>query len=230
MHNGQLIIDNEGELMKRFDSRLVWGGLFLTLSVLCFLWPGSSFGSRSFSDPRGSNDRMYETLRAVSTSDDTGPAAGDCNETAADALIDAGTAVRILGGRTSDSDEFRGSAEVTFTLTDATGETATWALYAIRTDGCPLEFVAYGTCTAGATVVDSAASSYYASAISITVGDKWLKSVVAIDGYQYNMGTGAVANGGVAKLYFDTCEYEYFVMYMAKGTCASMGAEVATFY
>jgi hypothetical protein len=177
----------------------------------------------------GANDRDYKTLRAISASDDTGPAAEDCNATAAQALIDADTAVRMRQGSRTNLIESRGITLITFSLTDATGEIANWSLYGIKQDGSPLEFVAHGTATAGATETDDGGNTFYANAITVTQ-ESWNALVTVIDGYQWNLGTGAVANGGIAKLKIDSCEYKYLYMLMSKSTCATMGARVSSYF
>jgi len=195
--------------------------LLLTIVVACLLVGASAY--------RGTNDRDYNVLRTLSATDDTGPAATDCNATAADALISASTAKMIYRGRTSQFDTHRGNVTITFAITNATGEVADWALYGIKMNSSPLEFIAYGNATAGVTETDATGgATFYADDITITQSS-WNSSVSVIDGYQFNMGTGVVTDGGIAKLLIDSCEYKYLVMYMAKDTCASMGADFTTY-
>lgn len=177
------------------------------LIILLFLSLGTS------EPPRNT---PYKTLRAISSTNDTGLAADGAKWSNISSSVE----------RTGNIG--RGGVIIIFKLTDATSETANWVLYGAKTRNCPAEFIAYGTCTAGSTQTGET-NEYYANAITITNQD-WLKTVSIVDGYQYNLGTGVVTNGGISKLFFDSCEYEYLLCLMSKGTCATAGAEFGTFY
>ena len=177
---------------------------------------------------QGENDRTYKTLRAVSATDDTGYTAAGTYLTTVPA-----EAVEVYGYKRGPNNENRGTQAIVFRITNATGETATWSLWGMKnnqlgnTEGPTVEFVAYGTATAGSTVTNNA-GEYWANAITVT-GQAWNSPLKVVPGIQYNLGTGLVANGGIAKLILDSCEYKYFIMKMAKGTCATMGADVGTY-
>jgi len=157
----------------------------------------------------------YKVLRAVSATDDTGLAAGGAKYSDVSSSLVAITPSQ------------RGMIHIYFKGTDAENENGNWVLYAVKGTDAPAEFVAYGTFTLGLTQTGET-DEFYADTIVITV-QNWIKTVSVVDGYQYNLGTGAL-NGGVAKLVFDSCEYEYLYMLMSKGTCATGGADMANFY
>ena len=160
----------------------------------------------------------YKTLRAVSATADTGLTATTAK------YSDVAADIVPLG-----SSEQLGSASIIFKGTDATAETANWALYAIRDVDAAPEFVAHGTATLGATETGED-GDYYANTIVVTK-ESWLRPVEVTAGYQWNITTpGAVANGGIAKLSFDGMEYKYFLLQMTKGTCATCGADYTLTY
>jgi len=187
----------------------------LTILVALLVLIGTAYGA-------GVNDRAYKTLRAVSATNDSGLPA----HAVAWASV-RGQVVEVMPGKTNELAENRGIASIVFKLTDATGEIANWALWAVKEEGCPAEFVAYGTCTAGATKT-GATNEYYANTIAITKS-VWPGVVKSVEGYQYDLGTGAVTNGGIAKLVVDSCEYRYLICKMRKSTCATMGADLGTY-
>ena len=158
----------------------------------------------------------YRVLRAVSATDDTGLAADGVDY---DSIKDS--LVGIKPGQ-------RGEVTIIFKGTDANNETLNWNLFAVKGVGSPAEQVAYGTAILGATQTGET-NEFYADTIAIT-GQKWLRTVSAIQGLQYNLGTGAVSGAGIAKLTFDSMEYEYLYMLMSKGTCATCGADFALTY
>jgi len=161
--------------------------------------------------------RTYRTLRAISATDDTGFAANETNWTSA-----GGSAVRIALAR-----EQTGSVHIIFKGTDAENETMNWCLYAFKGDNCPPEFVAYGTATLGASETGEA-NEFYADTITITKQD-WYRDLVPKAAYQYDLGTGEVAGGGIASILIDMCEFEHLICLMSKGTCATMGADFSYF-
>lgn len=157
----------------------------------------------------------YKELRATSTTDDTGLAA-----TGAIWSSISSSAVPIRG---SSSKEQKGIVAIRFKGKGATSSTMNWVVYAVKETGEPAQFVAYGTATVGATATGTA-DEYYADTITITK-EQWLSSLVYVPGYQYNLGTGAVTNGGIALLAFDSFEHTYLVFKMSKGTATHCGAD-----
>jgi hypothetical protein len=158
----------------------------------------------------------YRTLRAVSATDDTGLAADGAKYSDVSSLL-----VPTLNVQA-------GEVSIIFKGTDATDETMNWCLYAVRDINSPAEFIAHGTATIGATET-GADDEYYADTITVTK-EAWLRPLNKIDGYQYNLGTGAITSGGIAKLSFDTMEYKYLICLMSKGTCATCGADYTLTY
>ncbi len=120
-----------------------------------------------------------------------------------------------------------GAVHIVFVGTDAADETLAWTLWAYKSASSPAEYVANGTATLGATVTGTT-NEYYADTIVITA-EGWLTDVAVING-----APDAVVNGGgIAKLCFDTCEYEYIkvvIRDIAGGgsECSTAGAKIAT--
>jgi hypothetical protein len=158
----------------------------------------------------------YRTLRAVSATNDTGLAADGAKFDDVKDLL-----VPTLNAQA-------GEVSIIFKGTDATSEVMNWCLYAVRDDDCPAEYVAHGTATLGATETGKA-DEYYASTITVTNQD-WLRTINIVDGYQFNLGTGAVTNGGIAKISFDTMEYKYLICLMSKDDNTTGGADYTLTY
>lgn len=157
----------------------------------------------------------YKVLRATSTTDDTGLAAAGAVWTSISTIV--------YPVRSSDSKEQKGIVAIRFKGVGATATTMNWVLYAVKESGEPAQFVAYGTAEIGTTAT-GVTDEYYANTITITV-EHWLSALSYIEGYQYNLGTGEVASGGIALVVFDSYEHTYLILKMSKGTCTSCGAD-----
>lgn len=157
----------------------------------------------------------FKELRATSTTDDTGLAAGSAIWSSV-----SSSAVQIRG---KDAREQKGIVVIRFKAKGDALSTMNWCLYAVKETGEPAQFVAYGTATRGATETGTA-DEYYANTITITK-EEWLSSLTYVPGYQYNLGTGAITNGGIALLAFDSFEHTYLVLKMSKGTATHCGAD-----
>ncbi len=163
---------------------------------------------------------QWTALRVVSATDDTGPAADGVDWTSMDEDAYVNVKSTSLAGNKL------GGIEIIFKGTDAADEVTNWALYAAESGG-PAICVAYGTATLGATETGTA-DTFYADTITVTASG-WPGGVSVTTNTQYNMGTGAVAGAGIATMYLDTREYEYFTMKMEKDTAASMGCDYRIF-
>jgi hypothetical protein len=165
------------------------------------------------------NPRKYTELRAMSASDDTGPAANGATWAAlgsiAKEVLDRNDARRI------------GGIHIRIKGTDADNEAGAWSLLAAKEQGEPFQTVAYGTYTLGATQTGNE-NEFYADTITIT-GSSWPTSVSVTTGLQYNLGTGVVAGAGIALLSVDTLEHRYWILKMNTDTAATCGAEYTTF-
>ncbi len=164
----------------------------------------------------------YKVLRVVSTVDDTGLAAGEALWSNAK-VVNSRVKLDYTGNKTI------GMVHIRIRGIDADNETGHWCLYACKGLGEAPEFVAYGTFILGVTVagVIGALTEYWADTIVVTEQD-WLKTVSIVNGNQYNLGTGSI-DGGIAKIVFDSCEYQYLVMFMSKNSCAGSGCDVSNF-
>lgn len=159
----------------------------------------------------------YRTLRAVSATDDTGYAA------------DAATYSDVSGDIVWLPKDQLGQIQIIMKGTNAADEELNWCLYAVKSTSCAPQYVAHGTALLGATETGET-DEYWCDTIVIT-NQNWPGGTVAVeDGYQYNLGTGAVAGAGIAVLKFDSAEFPGYIMLMSKSTCATMGAEITNFY
>ena len=191
--------------------KLIVMPIFVVLILASLFVLGSTHGTT----------RHWITLRAVSSTDDTGLDAAEAKWSGLPTGI-------IEIHAKSPLDDPIGALTFIFKLTDSADETANWCLYATKGVGSPAEFVAYGTCTAGLTQTGNT-DEFYADTIVITV-QNWYKTLSIKAGYQYDLGTGVVTGGGISALSLDSCEYTDWLMLMSKGTCLTMGAEFSNFY
>ena len=121
-----------------------------------------------------------------------------------------------------------GAVCVLFRGTAAADKTLTWCLWARKSLADPLEFVAYGTATTGASQT-GVTNEFYADTIVITA-ESWYTDVEVVDG-----APDAIINGGgISKLVLDSCEYtvwEVDIYDIAGGgsECATAGADLTCF-
>jgi hypothetical protein len=164
----------------------------------------------------------WQTLRALSTTDDTGLAADACTW---DSVTTNQSPISLKAfGRNNHADH--AGMEILFYGTDAADETMNWNLYLGSVNG-PFINVAYGTATLGLTET-GATNTFYADtiAISSTPSSQWPGSVTVKSAFQYNLGTGSVTGAGIAYLWLDTREYDWALMLMDKNSsAASIGAD-----
>jgi hypothetical protein len=164
--------------------------------------------------PREVRPGSFTVARAVSATDDTGPDA--THATWADVKT---IAVDLTSGGTKSSGieifRFRGTGS----------GTANWVVSFAKEANEPEEFAMYGTCTIGTTATGGT-SEYWCNAGAITV-QQWRYTAVATQGYQYNLGTGAVSNGGIFTVAIDASDYKYAIVRMSKGTTTTIGCDVA---
>lgn len=122
----------------------------------------------------------------------------------------------------------RGVMHLIFVGTDAADETLAWTIWAYKSISDPAEYVANGTATLGLTQTGGS-NEFYADTIAITA-QSWIKTVSVVDGAP----AAIIADAGISKLVFDTCEYQYFNIIIRDitggGECAKAGAKYATFY
>jgi hypothetical protein len=158
----------------------------------------------------------FATLRAVSATDDTGPAATGAKWSS------MGSSSVTVGGETDG-----GGIMIIRMLGDGTaGQTMLWALYGAAEPCEPFVCAAYGTAALGITTTGNAAASgqYYTQTITVTATN-WPGAITATTGVQYNMGTGVVATAGIGQLSVDTLKWKHWIIKMAKTTTTTSGAE-----
>lgn len=155
-------------------------------------------------------------LRAVSVVDDNGLDANNATwEAVESSPLKKDVTEKPVG---VDIVRFRGKG--------ATGSTCNWCYVGIKDKGEPPELIAYGTATLGVTATGNT-DEYWFNTITIAY-ECWYSSIRYIPGYQYNLGTGVVTNGGIGKLFVDGNNYRFRMMFMSKGTCTAMGADYST--
>ena len=159
----------------------------------------------------------WETWRTVTDDEDTNYAAATqqtAGSSTADGTVVCGQNVGALIAR------FRGTA--------AADKTLGWCLWARKSLGDPAEFVAHGTATTGVTQTGGT-NEFYCDTIVITA-QSWYTKIDVIDGAP----AAIVADGGIARLIWDSCEYEVWeikIYDIAGGgaECATAGADVQNF-
>lgn len=166
------------------------------------------------------NPRPFQTLRAMASTDDTGPAAAGATWAAL-----GSSAVQVLDSL--DVNRKIAGMLIRIKGTDAENEAGDWTLLAAKEYGSPFQTVAYGSYTLGATATGTT-NEYYADTIAVTASS-WPTTIGATTGLQYNLGTGVVAGAGIALLSVDTLEHRYWILKMNTGTAATCGAEYTTF-
>ena len=165
----------------------------------------------------GGSNPQWRTLRAVSATDDTGYAA---DGVAWSTVRNNFTNIQLQAGRSSSV----GNVQFIFKGTDAENETFSWALYTLKFGGIA-QTVAYGTGVLGAT---TDGTYFYADTIVITDQD-WDRTVSVVEAMQFNLGTGAVTGGGLAKLELDSLEHELWEMKMTTSTAATIGCDITNY-
>lgn len=156
------------------------------------------------------------TLRAVSSTDDTGLAAGGAK------WSDVSSSMVQIHPRNP-----IGALSFAFLGTNDADEVLNWVIYAAKGINGPIEFVAYGTATLGLTQTGET-TEFWADTISIT-NQEWGTTIRVVPGFQYNLGTGIVSGAGVAFLELDSRERDYWLVLISKSTTATGGC-VATNY
>lgn len=166
----------------------------------------------------------WQELKALSAYADTGYAADEVEwAVCGDDVTDAGTF----------RSNVRGVCEIRFRGTDAADEVIDWALLGVQKSGQPAEQIAYGTATLGVTEVgelfgSETTNQFYADTIAID-GQSWKSTVKSVNGVQYDLGTGAVTGGGIARLEFDLFEYKHVILKLSVDTAAKAAADITMF-
>ncbi|MBU8870674.1 MAG: hypothetical protein KOO60_07410 [Gemmatimonadales bacterium] len=166
----------------------------------------------------GGSSTAYRTLRTATATEDTQLTA--TTQQTAPVEVDDGTIAFLKPV---------GAAHVKIKGTAAADKTLAWTLWAYKTITDDAEYVAHGTATTGATQTGET-NEFWCDTIVIT-DQQWLTAVSVIPGAPDTIVNG----GGIAKLAFDTCEYQFFkiiIRDIAGGgaEAATAGADIATIY
>jgi len=161
---------------------------------------------------------QYRELKQLTTIDDSTPS--DITfETNKDNLVNLGI-TRF------------GIVNVRFSGEGNQGDTFDFVIYGSVDKNEPIDYITHGTATlgdSGKEYDEGSPTIRFANVISTPNADSWLKPIVSIQGYDYNIETGEpIANSGIAKLQFDGMEYKYLMCLIKLGTATSAAAEFTT--
>lgn len=199
----------------------------LAIAVLALLSIAATSGSYS--------NGKWLTIRAISDHNDTGPDANsaDLNDTEAtlkrQGIVDDGNDHILC----INPQEPVGIVQVSFFGAGDENTTATWMIEANADTpgaGSPWRYVAHGEADVGTTDTDII-SEHWCDDITLT-NENWDTSLVITDGYQYDLGTGAVSGGGQGVVTVDTLEYRYWRVRMSTpgpNDANSFGAKIRAF-
>lgn len=188
--------------------------LLLTLCLISAILVLTPVGQAAYSS--AAKAFSFYTMKVVSTTDSSGPAANGATWTAFNS-----------GSVSINTPTGAGVLMIRFLGDGTAGQTLTWVLQAASEENEPFMTIAYGTTTVGLTTTGNSAGSgqFYCNTITMTAYNWPTGKVEATTGIQYNAGTGLVTNAGIALLAVDTFKWKKWKMQIVKGTATGGGAE-----
>jgi len=167
---------------------------WLTIAIVCIILAGTSIALTTRPVGPGTTTG-WVTWRTVKTTEDT-QLTGSTQKNAPDITADGTVYFQLPVG----------AVQVAFIGSLAANKTLSWTIWAYKSGSSPAEYVAHGTAVTGATQTGTA-GRYYCDTITIT-DQQWYQPVSVINGAP----DAIVSGGGIAKLVFDSCEYQFFTI------------------
>jgi len=161
----------------------------------------------TFGQAKAATSAGWNVFRTISATDGTELAAATIKTAPVEA--DDGT-IAIMGRR--------GAMSVIFAGTAADNVTFSWTIWAYKNASSPAEYVANGTGICGLTQ-QGTADTFYADTLVIT-DQQWYSTVTVVA----DCPDAIIATAGIAKLFLDTHEYQFFKIILTKGTATTIGA------